>query len=151
MGTLTNKRITAFRSAGGSVDLYILDCYTCGVVFAITTEYEGRRRHDGGTFQCPNGHGNAWSESEAERQRKRAETAERALKYARSARDAARDQAAAAERSAVAYRGHLTRLRNKIANGVCPVNDCRRTFVNVLAHISTEHPQWANEHPEALL
>jgi hypothetical protein len=151
MSTLTNKRITAFRVGGGPIWLYVMDCYTCGVVFAITIEYEDRRRDDGRSFQCPNGHGNAWSESEADRQRRRAEIAERNLRYAHSARDAARDQAAAAERSAAAYRGHLTRLRNKVANGICPVNNCRRTFTNVLAHISTEHPQWVHEHPEALL
>jgi hypothetical protein len=150
VSTLTSTRISGYVPAG-RVDLYVLDCGECGVIFALNTDYEGRRRADGRTFYCPNGHPRAWAESEVDRQRKRAELAEQQARAARVARDAARDQAQAAERSARALRGHLTRLRNRIANGVCPVTGCRRNFADVRAHITGQHPEWAHEHPEALV
>jgi len=147
--TVTNTRINGWIAAG-QVNLYVLDCSNCGVIFAITTDYEDRRRNDGKGFHCPNGHTCIWHESETDRQRKRADQAESALKFTRVSRDAWRDQAGAAERSKAAYRGHLTRMRNRIAAGVCPVQGCRRNFANVKAHVATQHPQWAHEHPEAL-
>jgi hypothetical protein len=149
MTALTNTRISGQLSAG-RVDLYVLDCSNCGVIFAITTDYEDRRRADAKSFWCPNGHSVGWSESEADKQRKRAEQAERNLKWTEAARIAARDQAQAAHNSARAYKGHLTRMRNRIAAGVCPVQGCRRNFANVKAHVTSQHPQWAHEHAEAL-
>ena len=149
MSTVT-KRIIAISVDAGRVELYVLDCGECGVIFALTTDYETRRRADGKTFYCPNGHLRAWQESEADRQRKRAEQAENALKWTRISRDAARDQAQAAHHSARAYKGHLTRLRNRVAAGVCPVQTCRRNFANVKAHVANKHPEWAHEHPEVL-
>jgi hypothetical protein len=145
-----HTRISVNISRLSTLDLYVVDCPSCGVVFAITAEYEDRRRADGQGFYCPNGHRSSWSESEATRQSKRADEAIRQRNAAWVSHDAARDQALAAERSARAYRGHLTRMRNYLANGVCPVGECRRNFANVRAHISKQHPQWAQNHPEAL-
>ena len=69
-----------------------------------------------------------------------------------AARLALEDQLAAAERSARAYRGHLTRMRNRIAAGVCPVPGCRRTgLTQTLRHIASQHPEWLAEHEHALV
>lgn len=132
------------------VDFTVNDCPSCGVVYALTKEYEARRREDGKFWHCPNGHSVMFIKSESERQRERAESLARQLEYARSGQQAARDQAHAAERSARAYKGHLTRLRNRVANGVCPVSGCHRNFANVKAHVTTKHPEWASEHSEVL-
>lgn len=75
-------------------------------------------------------------QSELERTRKqleRAETRERA----------ARDQAEAAERSAIAYKGHATRLRKRAAAGVCPC--CTRSFQNLQRHMASQHPTFSGE------
>ena len=121
MSTLSNTRISGLINAG-YVYLYITDCPTCGVVYAFSTDYEKRRREDGKSWSCPNGHsGIYFGESDAATERKARLTAERQRDAARIARDAARDQAEAAHRSANAYKGHITRREKQIANGVWPV------------------------------
>lgn len=130
--------------------LKVTGCW-CGIIVAIPSDLYRKAQADSGfSIYCPLGHSFVYSKNEADRQRARAERAERDAEMARASRDAAWDQAAAAERSARAYRGHLTRLRNKIAEGVCPVDGCRRNFANVRSHIARMHPDWAHEHPEAL-
>jgi len=125
--------------------LAIETCVTesCGMAFAIPAEFQQQKRRDHKGFYCPRGHSQYYpGESDLEK-------AERLRKQAIAQRDAAhasagaaRDQAAAAERSARATRGHLTRIRNKIANGVCPVAGCKRHFDNIQAHLTTQHPGW---------
>lgn len=132
------------------VTFTINDCPSCGVVYAFTTEYEARRLEDGKSWHCPNGHSVLFTKSESQKQRERADSLVRQLERTNIARQAERDQAHAAERSARAYKGHLTRLRNRVANGVCPVASCHRNFANVKAHVTSKHPEWASEHSEAL-
>jgi hypothetical protein len=133
-----------------TVNLEVTDCPVCGIIHGFPEDLSARRSEGGGTIYCPNGHAWHYIETEVARQRKRADVAEERLKWARSATRAAQDQADAAEHSARAYKGHLTRMRNRIANGVCPVQGCRRNFADVKAHVLTQHPTWAHEHPEAL-
>jgi len=116
--------------------LTVISCDGCGVTFGISVGFYSARRDDHKTFYCPNGCRRAYSV------RSETEQLQIDLRYARSARDAARDQATAAERSARAHKGHATRLRNLIARGVCPVPGCRRNFANVRAHMAAEHPNF---------
>jgi hypothetical protein len=132
------------------VDMYVLTCASCGVVFGITSEYEAARREDARTFHCPNGHTLSWKESEADRLKKERDSAIRQRDWANQREQATRDQLQASERSLRATKGHITRLRNKIANGVCPVPGCHRYFENVHRHITGQHPEWAHDHPEAM-
>jgi uncharacterized Zn finger protein (UPF0148 family) len=134
-----------------SVGLFVTDCPDCGILHGIPEEFKDRKAEGGGTIYCPNGHKWHFTELEVTKQRKRAEQAESALRMTRISRDAARDQAQAAHRSASAYKGVATKMRNRIADGVCPVPGCRRNFANVKAHITGQHPQWAHEHPEVLV
>jgi hypothetical protein len=150
MSTTVTARVTG--SALTSVALYVTTCPSpsCGVIYALTEDYKARRYADGKSFYCPNGHISSWSDTEEKRLLRRAELAESRLEWSRSAERAARDQSQAAHHSARAYKGHLTRMRNRIAAGVCPVQGCRRNFANVKAHVTSQHPTWAHEHPEAL-
>ncbi|QDH93325.1 hypothetical protein QC999_gp25 [Microbacterium phage Cressida] len=130
--------------------LVVTSCW-CGIQLGIPSSLHRKAQADSKTaIFCPLGHEFIYGKNEADRQRERADRAERDARLARASRDAARDQAAAAHRSAIAYKGHVTRLRNRIAAGVCPVAGCRRHFDNVQAHIEGQHPDWAAEHPEAL-
>lgn len=134
------------------LDLVSEDCCECGVTFAMPADMHWRLvNNPGSAFYCPNGHSQHYvGKSEAQKQQERAEQAEQRLKWAEARESAQRRERQAAERSARAYKGHLTRMRNRIANGVCPVGGCRRNFANVKAHITSQHPDWAHEHPEAL-
>jgi len=130
-------------------ELTVTSCW-CGIRLAIPTSLYREAHENGVAVYCPLGHTFVWKETEADRLKADLKRTESALRLSRAAVQAARDQAAAAERSKVAMRGWITRLRNRIANGVCPVKDCHRHFDNVQAHIATVHPDWAAEHPEVL-
>ena len=132
-------------------DITVLACPTCGLNYGIPESYRLRRFNDGLTWYCPNGHSIVYRETEEDRQRKRAEQAERRARAARESEDFYRERAAAERRRSAAIKGHLTRARNRIAQGVCPVPGCKRSgFDRVAAHIRSQHPDWAHEHPEAL-
>lgn len=121
----------------------------CGIAFAVPDDLLDNAHNHRQAIFCPQGHRCVWKETEADRQRKRAEQLERRL---RSTEDTAQRWRANAEqerRSAAAYKGHLTRMRNRIVNGVCPVPGCKRSgFKQVMAHIASQHPDWLHEHPE---
>ena len=133
-----------------SVALYVVDCPTCGILHGVPEDLKDRRVAGGGWIYCPNGHSWHFIETEVDKQRKRADSLAAQLGRSETAQRAARDQAQAAERSAAAYRGVATKMRNKIANGVCPVPNCRRHFTDVQAHIASKHRDWAIEHPEVM-
>ena len=133
----------------GTLTIVTCPSEDCVTTYAIPQRLETNRRRDHAVIYCPFGH--TWhypGESALEREKRLRAQAERNRDSAESRARAAHDQADAAERSARAYKGHLTRARNKIANGVCPVGDCRRHFDNVQAHIATEHPTWSVVDPE---
>jgi hypothetical protein len=120
-------------------------CCTCGVVFGMPDHMLRARRKDGDWFYCPSGHKQHFAESEADRLRKQLKHAEADRDFARTARDAWRDQADAAERSRRALRGVITRERRRTAAGVCPVDGCHRNFSNLGAHMDTEHPDYETD------
>jgi hypothetical protein len=130
--------------------LVITTCW-CGITMALPDDlYTHAKNTKGFRVWCPLGHEWIVAKSEADRQRERADEAERQLRFARARATAERDQRLATERSNIAYRGWITRLKNRVANGVCPVKDCHRHFDDVQAHIATVHPDWATQHPEVL-
>lgn len=147
MGTTLRTRVNALTNVG-VLEMYVTDCWSCGVVFAIPNDYDDRRRADGRRFYCPNGHTCCYSETEADRLRKQLERAQREANWRGQDAKYYREQAQASARSAAAYRGHLTRIRKKIAAGICPC--CRRTFSNVQRHIAGQHPGFVAKANEAL-
>lgn len=92
-------------------------------------------------FCCPRGHRQYYAVSETQRLKDELADEQNWRKDAETRERAARDQADAAERSARAYKGHLTRARKRIGNGVCPC--CNRHFANVERHMRGQHPDYA--------
>jgi hypothetical protein len=121
-----------------SVSLVVQDCASCGVLFAISDDFDAHRREDGKGFFCPNGHSLIYSPSEAERLRRQLKDAKRDAEWFRVAEQAEREQRQAAERSASAFKGQATRLRNRAVTGTCAF--CRRHFANVERHVAAQHP-----------
>lgn len=116
--------------------LVVEACPTCGVVHGIPQALERTAKENRGPrgrqIYCPNGH--TWhytGETDAERER-------RMRKYSDDAAAAARARADQAEASLRTTKGHVTRLRNRVAAGVCPFG-CRRHFVDVERHVATRH------------
>jgi hypothetical protein len=119
----------------------------CGIVYGIPKEFRDSLYKNGGSYYCPNGHILSWHETDADRERKQRQAAEQRAKQAEAAAARQRRRADAERRSAIALRGHLTRMRNRIANGVCPVPGCHRSgFVQVMRHLSSKHSDWLAEH-----
>jgi hypothetical protein len=128
--------------------LVVEECYKCHCAFGITQDHHSRARASGDSFWCPNGHSQVYQVTEEQKLRKELEQAQRTVIRERNWRQSAEAEAAYQRRSKSALRGHLTRARNRVANGVCPVAGCHRHFDNVQAHIATVHPAWHLTDPE---
>lgn len=122
--------------------LVVLHCYKCHVPFGLENDHYQRAKRSGDEFFCTNGHGQVFSTTREQELENSLRDARERARRAEMGRQAARDQAAAAERSVRAYKGHLTRARNKIAAGNCPVPDCGLHFSNVREHMRHKHPDW---------
>lgn len=120
-----------------TTSLYVTDCASCGVIFAFATELEQRRRADGGTFYCPNGHSMVFGNTDKDRIKK----LERQLDDVRTQRDHAREATQREKRQHTATKGQLTKARRRAANGVCPDEECHRSFTDLADHVRTCHPE----------
>lgn len=111
-------------------------CCRCGVWFGVPTGYTENRRKDKERFFCPNGHGQSYTESEADklrRERDRLKQQEAMLmdENARLLRE--REKAEAETR----------RLKRRVSAGSCPC--CQRSFSNMSRHMKTKHPEFIAE------
>lgn len=122
------------RVFAGDVTLEITTCASCGVSFALPVHMLNERRRTGKDFYCPNGHGLSYRQTTEEKMRVQLDAAR-----ARARHEA--DQREAAERSVRAHKGANTRLRKRVAAGVCPC--CSRSFQNLARHMAGQHPDYA--------
>jgi len=99
------------------------NCAECGIVFFVPSYFYQERVSIGSTWYCPNGHNRVFREPDVKK-------LERQLSEERLAREVAQNQAASARRA-------LTRIKGRIARGVCPA--CNRTFQNLKRHMDTKH------------
>lgn len=125
-----------------------VECGSCYIPFAIPENLYDARLADGKSFYCPNGHAIGWTDNENKRLRREKERLERLVAAKETSRRAALDQAAAAERRRAAAKGQLTKVKNRIGNGVCPC--CKRHFANVERHMTTQHPDFATHSEPSL-
>jgi hypothetical protein len=110
-------------------------CGECGISYAITEGFEAAKRTDGKLWYCPNGHRWFYPQGEAEVDRLKRELAQAEI---RARAEAGRRKMA--ENSSRALRGHITRIKHRIAAGVCPC--CRRTFQDLARHMKDQHPDY---------
>lgn len=116
-------------------------CGRCGLIFAAPNWWWREKRANGQGWFCPNGCSRVFKEPEVDRLRRRNDQLRSSLIHER-------DQREAAERSAAAYKGHLTKLRKRIDQGVCP--HCKRSFASVMRHMASKHPDKVEEARAAL-
>lgn len=110
-----------------------ISCAACGMVFWVPAHWDKSRREDKKGFVCPNGHSLSYNATELDRLKKQ-------LEQEKAATEAQRQRADREERRRVAMAGQVTRIKNRVANGVCPC--CNRTFQNLAAHMAGQHPDW---------
>ncbi|HMF29536.1 MAG TPA: hypothetical protein VKE42_12225 [Candidatus Cybelea sp.] len=109
-----------------------IDCYKCGIVFAVASELHSNWQRDKTQFFCPNGHGQSYCESEADRLRKQLADVQRDRDWQRQRADSLNKQLTTAKQT-------HKRLRRRVNAGVCP--HCNRTVRQMAAHIQTKHPE----------
>jgi hypothetical protein len=115
--------------------LIATSCY-CGIPVGLPESlYDWMQRDSKNSCYCPNGHSFHFGNTTAEKLRE----AERRLEQERLRTKATRDLLAAEERSHVATRGHLTRVKKRVQKGVCP--HCNRHFENLERHMHSKHPE----------
>jgi hypothetical protein len=131
----------------------LFNCSGCGIAYSVPASFEAKRREDGKTFYCPNGHTQVFVESEVQRLEKRLSQAQREAEYAKQDAAAQRRRAEAEERRTTTYKGLATKERNKrvrletrAANGVCPC--CNRSFVQLARHMRSQHPDFVHQEHE---
>jgi hypothetical protein len=109
--------------------LVVTHCW-CGIALAIPENLDRnlREKSANGAY-CPVGHRFGY-----------VDTFEQALAREQQQHRATRDLLRAEERSHTATKGQATKLRKRIANGVCPC--CHRHFANVERHVKTKHPDY---------
>lgn len=121
--------------------LETMTCVDCGMQFAAPAGYETERRKDGRPFYCPNGHSMSFKETEADRLRKQLAARDREIEFQKNQRRYADDERQRVQRQLIAAKGQATKLRKRVACGVCPA--CKRTFDNVARHMQSKHPDYA--------
>jgi hypothetical protein len=116
--------------------LTVVTCGTCQVSFALPEDLHRRALDDHDIwFWCPRGDKIHYlGPSKADRLADQ-------LKWARRSEEFYREQAAAERRRAAAARGQVTKLRNRVARGVCPAAGCQRSFTDMHEHVATCHPE----------
>lgn len=114
-------------------------CCKCGVTFGLVAGHHSDLQRSGNMFYCPNGHGQVYSD-DLDKQ------LERAKQQAQRERDRflmERERKEAAQRSAAAYRGQVTKIKRRVGAGKCPC--CRSHFKNLQEHMTETHPGWSDE------
>lgn len=113
-------------------------CCNCGVAFAMTADFQRRRRNDHKLFYCPSGHQQYYN---GPSDRDRAQRLAGELDMERTRRQQAEKSADYATRARKAVSTRLRKVKTRVGHGVCPC--CNRTFKQLAAHMDTKHPGYA--------
>lgn len=119
-----------------NIEFESVECGECGTHFAMTALMLRNRREDGATFYCPLGHGRLYRETEVQKLKRQLDQKEKDLEWARA-------QRARSDKQVISMKGQVTKIKNRVGNGVCPC--CNRTFQNLNRHMSHKHPEFKKE------
>lgn len=123
----------------------VINCAKCRGPIYVPPEVDAFLRSSHQTFHCLHGHPQSYREGPSEEDKLRQERdrlkqrlAEKddTISYYRNSRDAA-------QRQASAFKGVVTRLKNRAANGVCPC--CNRSFADLRRHMASKHPDFSKQ------
>lgn len=127
-------------------ELVVVRCW-CGIQHAVPESLRNeqvRQFNDGKRpmgIHCPLGHSHVPSgESASARLKRQLEAKDNAIAYERSRHDQTKAELRDTENRRRAEKAAKTRLKNRIAKGVCPC--CNRHFANVHRHIQSQHPEF---------
>lgn len=113
-----------------------VDCYKCGVTFAVSTDLQKNWLRDQTQFFCPNGHPQSYAESTAQRLQRELDAAKRDVEWQKQ-------RAASLDKQLTAQRGVVTKLKKRVSAGVCPC--CQRTVSQLARHMQSKHPEFVKQ------
>lgn len=123
------------------VELHEVNC-SCGGVYAITESFHAQKHKEGGSWTCPycqtgwGFRGNGLNEKlRRDLARKEAEVLRQ-----RNVNANIQDTLQTTRHQLRAEKGAKTKLKKRIADGMCPC--CDRHFQNVHRHIKNQHPEY---------
>jgi hypothetical protein len=127
------------------VSLTAVDCCQCGYTIWMADTFIAALKNNKNSFHCTScGTKQGWhNASEADRLKIRLEAAEKQLAFARNNAASERDAREHTERRLVAQRGVVTRIKNRVGNGVCPC--CTRSFGDLKRHMANKHPDYQKD------
>lgn len=123
-------------------------CCTCGIPFGMPDYHKKKLLREGGTFHCPNGHGQHYNDPEIPKLKKQLKEVERQAALVESWYKAEQDDHEYTRRRLSATKGVLTKTKKRVTNGACPC--CSRHFTNLQRHMTTKHPDYSTENQEEL-
>lgn len=114
-------------------------CAQCKVRFGLADDTHAALTQSSANFCCPYGHRQHFPQGPSETDLLRKERDTLKQQMARADSDVAfyRERSEESDRRASAFKGVATRMKNRVARGVCPC--CNRTFANLQAHMDTKH------------
>jgi len=143
MTTIFNKEKEVFPE---TLNMETIICCSCGIPFAVPSNYKMNLQRTQDSFYCPNGHSQSYSKStetilkeKIERLEKEKEIErqklERTIFYANQSLKDKKTEITVLKRKNTIKRKQLERVKN----GVCPC--CNRTFQNLMEHMKLKHPE----------
>jgi hypothetical protein len=116
-----------------SETLVVTHCW-CGIAVAIPENlHRWMHKSDKNHCHCPVGHEFVFNNTLEEQLEEARQQRNEALQRVRATRDLLH----AEERSHVATKGHLTRVKKRVHRGVCP--HCNRSFEDLRRHMRSKH------------
>lgn len=116
----------------------------CGISYAVPKDWHEQKVRTNGSFYCPNGCSRKFcgetEEDKLRRENQRLKQNEAYLHDRIRAKDERLDQE---KHKVTAYKGHVTRIKNRVSHGVCPC--CNRTFQDLARHMATKHKDYKKE------
>lgn len=141
MSTIANKEAIKFETY---VTMETIVCYKCAIPFAVPSNYKQHLRDTRDAFYCPNGHEQAYTKSTEsilkEKLEKQQQQYEERLAFTQKTLDYNKGKRFEAERKVIGQKIQVSKLKNRIKNGVCPC--CNKHFTNLESHMKTQHANY---------
>lgn len=112
------------------------ECCACGILFAMPAQVQERLSTKGGTFYCPNGHSQYYTEPDVEVLKRKLRAAENRANTLESQLNGALDDLTDKKKE-------LRSLKKRAHSGTCI--HCHRHFENLERHMKTKHSKQSGE------
>jgi hypothetical protein len=125
-------------------ELTTIHCGCCGGIYAINERYRQLKYERGEGWHCPycKAQWGYFSNGENAMLKKQIEERDRIIARKNACLDQANAEIRDKTRQVIAQKSAKTRIKNRIANGICPC--CKRHFANLERHMKNQHGDYAN-------